>query len=109
MPNETRRRGKKLFKDLSSQLIINRFILFFQGVAEVTGAYPSYLSGRRQGTLWTSRQLIAGPLLMAEAATQGTNCTSGAILGFSILLKYATRSSVPPQGSQDSNKQPSNH
>ena len=59
--------------------------LLFQGVAGVTGANPSYLSGRRQGTPWTSHQLIAGPLLMAEAATQGAICTSGAILGFSIF------------------------
>ena len=28
------------------------------------------ISGRWQGTPWTSRQLIAGPLLMAEAAHQ---------------------------------------
>ena len=47
-----------------------------------------------------SRQLIAGPLLMAEVTTQGANCTSGAILGFSILLKDTTTcSSVPAQGS----------
>ena len=38
---------------------------------------------------------------MAVAATQGANCTSGAILGFSILLKdTSTCSSVPPQGSR---------
>ena len=40
-----------------------------------------------QGTPWMSCQLIAGPLLMAVAATQGAICTSGATLGFSILLK----------------------
>ena len=68
----------------------------FQGVVGVTGA--SYLSGRMQGTPWTSRQLITGPLLMAEVATQGANCTSGAILEFSILLEdTSTCSSVPPQ------------
>ena len=39
------------------------------------------VSGRGQGTPWTSRQLIAGPLLMAEAVMQGANCTSGAIWG----------------------------
>ena len=82
----------------------------FQGVTTVTGANPSYLSEQRQGTPWTSRQLIAGPLLMAKATTQGANCTSGAILGFSVLLKdTSTCSSVLPQGSQDSNQQPSNH
>ena len=48
-------------KSLSSHLIICRFIhessrdvtalsSFFQGVTGVTGANPSYLSGRRQGT-----------------------------------------------------------
>ena len=47
-----------------------------------------------------SRQLFIGPLLMAVAATQGASCTSGAILGFSILLKdTSTCGSVPPQGS----------
>ena len=58
----------------------------------ITGAY------RRPGTLWMNRQLIAGPLLMAEAATQGVSYTSGAILGFRILLKDTSKySSVPPQ------------
>ena len=59
------------------------------------------LTGEGQGTPWMSRQLIAGPLLMAVAAPQGANCTSGAILGFSILLKDTSAcSSVPPQGSR---------
>ena len=31
-------------------------------------------SERGQATPWTSRQLIAGPSLMAEAAIQGANC-----------------------------------
>ena len=57
------------------------FIPFSRGRG-CTGACPS--SGRRQGTRWTSRQLITGPLLMAKAATQGASCMSGAILGFSI-------------------------
>ena len=39
----------------------------FQGVTGVTRGNPSYLSGRRQDTPWTSLQLITGPLLMAEA------------------------------------------
>ena len=38
--------------------------------------------GEGQGTPWMSRQLIAGPLLMAVAATQVPT-----VLGFSILLK----------------------
>ena len=42
------------------------------GVA--AGANPSLVSGRGQGTPWTSHQLIAGPSLMSN-------------VGFSILLK----------------------
>ena len=69
------------------------------GVAGLTGAKSSFYSWAK-GTPLMSRQLIAGPLLMAVAVTQGANCTSGAILGFSILLKdTSTCSSVPPQGS----------
>ena len=41
--------------------------------------------GEGQGAPWMSHQLIAGPLLMAVAATQGAICTSGATFGF--LLK----------------------
>ena len=68
------------------------------------GPNPVHSVGVGQGTPWTGRQLNAGPLLMAVAATQGANCTSGATLGFSILLKdTSTCSSVPPQGSRDSN------
>ena len=37
------------------------------------------VSRRRQGTPWTSRPLIAEPSLMAEAAMQGANCTSGTV------------------------------
>ena len=66
---------------------------------DLLGPNPILLGGESQGTPWWSCQLIAGPLLMAVAATQGANCTSGAILGFSILLKdTSTCSSVPPQG-----------
>ena len=43
-----------------------------RGVA--TGANPSFVSGRGQGTPWISRQLIAGPSLMSN-------------VGFNILLK----------------------
>ena len=52
------------------------------------------VSGRGQGTPWTSRKLIAGPSLMAEAATQGANCTSGAIWGSvscSGILRHAAQ------------------
>ena len=35
-----------------------------RGVA--AGAKPSLVSGRGQGTPWTSRQLIAGPSLMSN-------------------------------------------
>ena len=53
-----------------------------RGVA--AGANPSLVSGRGQGTTWTSRQLIAGPSLMSN-------------VGFSILLKDTlTRSSALP-------------
>ena len=82
-----------------------RFIAAFQAVAGVTGAKSSDSMGEGQGTPWMSRQLIAGPLLMAVAATQGANCTSGAILGVSMLLKAC--SSVPPHGARDS--KPSDH
>ena len=64
--------------------------------------------GEDQGTPWMSRQLIAGPLLMAEAALQKVPTAHQAISGFSILLKdTSTCSSVPPQGSRDSNQRPS--
>ena len=43
--------------------------LLYQGVVGVSGANLCYLSGRGQGTPWTSRQLIAGLLLMAEVPT----------------------------------------
>ena len=42
----------------------------FQGRAGVTEAKSSDSMGVGQGTPWTSRQLIAGPLLMAVAATK---------------------------------------
>ena len=72
--------------------------------------------GQFQLALWAKARLhhgwvaSSGPLLMAVAATQGANCTSGAIWGFSILLKdILTCSSVLPQGSRDSNQRPSDH
>ena len=59
---------------------------------------PNPVYSRGEGTPWMSCQLIAGPLLMAAAATQGANCTSAASLGsFSVLLKdILTHSSIPP-------------
>ena len=72
--------------------------LFLRGLL---GPNPVYSMGVGQGTPWMSRQLIAGPLLMAVAASQGANCT-GAALGFSILLKDTLAcSSVPPRGASD--------
>ena len=59
------------------------------------------VSGRGQGTPWTSRKLIAGPSLMAEAATQGANCTSGAIWGSvscSGILRHAAQLSLNQLG-----------
>ena len=39
----------------------------FKGVAEVVAGANQAVSGQRQGTPWTSHQLIAGPSLMATA------------------------------------------
>ena len=79
-----------------SQGVLPHFIPLFQGVA-------GFLEPRVHPVM--SHQLIAGPLLMAEAATQGANCTWEAILGFSILLKDTlTCSSVLPQGILHSNQ-----
>ena len=58
-----------------------------KGLRSLLGPNPVYSMGAGQGSPWMSCQLIAGPLLMAVAATQGANGTSGAFLGFSILLK----------------------
>ena len=52
-----------------------------RGVA--AGANPSLVSGRGQGTTWTSRQLIAGPSLMSN-------------VGFSVSLKDTLCSSALP-------------
>ena len=52
------------------------------------------ISGWGQGTPWTSRNLIAGPSLMAEATMKGANCTSGAIWGsvsYSRTLQHAAQ------------------
>ena len=87
--------------------------IFYHLFHEVVGMfYPPFFRGgywgqlqlamvEGQGTPWMSHQLIAETLLMAENARQGANCTSGQILGFSILLKdTSTSSTVPPQGSR---------
>ena len=49
------------------------------------GANPSLVSGRGQGTPWTSRQLIAGPSLMSN-------------VGFSISLKDTSTCSLTLPG-----------
>ena len=73
-----------------------------EGLRGLLEPNPVLLMGEGQGTPWMSCQLIAGPLLMAVAAPQGANCTSGAILGFSILLKDTSAcNSVPPQRPSD--------
>ena len=61
------------------------------------------------GGYWGQIQLMwASPahyrtLTDGSGCHTGANCTSGAILGFSVLLKDTSIcSSVPPQGSQDS-------
>ena len=56
-----------------------------KGLQGLLGPNPVHTMGIGQGTPWMSCQLIAGPSLMAVAATQGAICTSGANLGFSIL------------------------
>ena len=85
------------------------FSAFPWGLRDVANFYPpeglrAYWgkSGAKvTGTPWMS--LIAGPLplRMTVAAPQGVNGPSGAILGFSILLKDTSAcSSVPPQGNR---------
>ena len=56
------------------------------------------VSGREQGTPWTSCQLIAGPSLMPEATMQGYGQLHiRSNLGFSVLLKdTSTCSSAQP-------------
>ena len=97
---ECRRQFRSVFFSLFHQGCggVTALSPLFQGGCGVTWAESSYPMGEGQGTTWMSRQLIAGPLLMAEAATWGTNCTSGAIWGLSILLKDTlTCSSVKRQ------------
>ena len=77
-----------------------------QGGAGVTGAKSSDSMGVGQGTPWTSRQLIAGPLLMAVAATKVLRIRSN--LGFSILLKDTSACSSS-RGARDLKWRPFGH
>ena len=59
--------------------------------------HQSRLSLGKGRVPWTSRQLIAGPSLMTEAAMQGASCTSGAIRGSvscSRTLRHAAQLSL---------------
>ena len=62
----------KTHSAMSCHVVCNSFVPF-------TGSQGPSVSGWGQGTPWhwTSCHLIAEPSLMAEAATQGANCTSG--------------------------------
>ena len=63
-----------------------------QGITGLTGAKSSFTHGRRPGYTLNESPAHCRTL----TATQGANCTSGEILGFSILLKdTSTCSSVP--------------
>ena len=65
--------------------------------------------GQIQFTQWAKARVQPGWVTLTDG-TQGANCTSGAILRFSILLKdTSTCRSVPPKGSQDLNQRPSDH
>ena len=55
-------------------IVRNRLSLSMGSRGVAAGANPSFVSGRGQGTTWTSCQLITGPSLMSN-------------VGFSILLK----------------------
>ena len=90
-------------------LSVTDFFPFYGVRVFFAGANPSCFWARA-GTPWTSRQLIAGPPLMAEATVQGANCTSGAIWGSvscSRTLRHAAQPS--PARSWDLNQRPSNH
>ena len=70
------------------------------------------VSGRGQGTPWTSHQLIAGPSLMAKAAMQSANHTSGAYWYFSnfcILLKDQALVQLSSAWNWYLNQRPSDH
>ena len=76
-------RDSALTKAIHPSIVCIRFIPFY-GVAGFLFFFA--------GTQWTSRQLITGPSLVAEAAMQGANN-----LGFSFLLKdTSTCSSAQP-------------
>ena len=78
-------------------IVCNHFIPFMGSRMSLLEPRPA-VSGWGQGTPWTSRQLITGPSLMAEATMQGANCTSGAISVFSILLKDTSACSSAQPG-----------
>ena len=64
--------------------------LICEGCGDVTALSPLWDSGywtqsQLQGTAWTSRQLIAGSLLMAEATMQDAKCTS--VFGVQYLVQ----------------------
>ena len=81
-----------------------------------TGGCRGYW-GQFQLTLWAKARVHTGWLASSsqdpywrQRLPHKVPTNFGAILGFSILLKDTlTCSSFPPQGSQDSNQQPSNH
>ena len=80
-------------------IVCNRFIPFY-GVAGcffLLEPIPA-VSGRGQGTPWTSRQLAEGPSLMVEAVTQGANCTSGAIWGSLSCSRTLPHAAQPGAG-----------
>ena len=52
---------------MSCHVIVRNRLSLSMGLRSVAaGASPSFISGRGQGTPWTSRQLIAGPSLMSN-------------------------------------------
>ena len=77
----------------------------FQGGAGVTGAKSSDSMGVGQGTPWMSRQLIAGPLLIAVAATKVPTAQQEQF-GVQYLAQGYFSSSVPSRGARYSNRPP---
>ena len=74
-------------------IVCNRFIPFMGSQGFLPEPIPA-VSGWGQGTPWTSPQLITEPSLMAEAAMQVANCTSGAIwcsVSSSRTLRHAAQ------------------
>ena len=92
--------------------VVATFFLL-RGLRGLLGPNPVFLlNGRRPGYILDESPVHCRTLTdwRQWLPQQGANCTSGTILGFSILLKdTSTCSSVPPQGSRDSNQQSSDH